>query len=71
MSIETQVELCQNFITDRGWQLLDTYSDRAISGSNYLTRPGTQRVLNRIMTSKVDVVLCVTVDRVSRDAGAR
>ncbi|MCJ8240630.1 recombinase family protein [Peteryoungia algae] len=68
VSIETQVELCQNFIADRGWQLLDTYSDRAISGSNYLTRPGIQRVLNRIKSSKVDVVLCVTVDRVSRDA---
>ncbi len=46
VSIETQVELCQSFLEDRGWQLLDTYSDRAISGSNYLTRPGIQRVLN-------------------------
>ncbi|MBU0831160.1 MAG: recombinase family protein [Alphaproteobacteria bacterium] len=68
VSIETQVELCQSFLEDRGWQLLDTYSDRAVSGSDYLTRPGIQRVLARIMSSKVDVVLCVTVDRVSRDA---
>ncbi len=68
VSIETQVELCQSFIEDRGWQLVDTYSDRAVSGSDYMTRPGIQRVLERITSGKVDLVLCVTVDRISRDA---
>lgn len=68
VSIETQVELCQSFLEDRGWQLVDTYSDRAVSGSDYMTRPGIQRVLERITSGKVDLVLCVTVDRISRDA---
>ncbi|MFC3970053.1 recombinase family protein, partial [Rhizobium lemnae] len=66
--IETQVQLCQSFIADRGWQLIDTYSDKAVSGSDYMTRPCIQRVLERITNGKVDLVLCVTVDRVSRDA---
>ena len=67
VSIETQIELCEAFIQERGWRLLGTFSDKAISGTDYQSRPGIQQVLERVKSGKVDIVLCVTVDRISRD----
>jgi DNA invertase Pin-like site-specific DNA recombinase len=68
VSIETQVELGKEFVSSRGWNLIDVFSDAAISGSSYKTRPGIQAALRRVGRGDIDLVLCVTVDRISRDA---
>ena len=44
-SIEDQVRLCKTRIDHEGWQLVATYSDRAISGSSTFLRPGYQKLL--------------------------
>ncbi|MGO4565907.1 recombinase family protein [Rhizobium sp. 2YAF20] len=67
MSIETQVELGKSFIEKKGWTLVDTYSDSAISGTSFASRPGIQQLLEHVKREQIDVVLCVTVDRLSRD----
>ena len=67
VSIETQIELGEAFVKDRGWKLVATYSDAAISGTSYQLRPGIQNLMSHVRREKIDIVLCVTVDRLSRD----
>ncbi|MBO9194851.1 recombinase family protein [Rhizobium sp. 16-449-1b] len=67
VSIETQIELGEAFIKKQGWKLVETYSDAAISGTSYQLRPGIQRLMAHVKRERIDVVLCVTVDRLSRD----
>jgi DNA invertase Pin-like site-specific DNA recombinase len=68
VSIETQIDLGREFIDDKGWTLVDVFTDHAVSGTSYTTRPGIQALLARAGKRDIDVVLCVTVDRVSRDS---
>ncbi len=67
VSIETQIELGEAFVKDRGWKLVTTYSDAAISGTSYQLRPGIQNLMSHVRREKIDIVLYVTVDRLSRD----
>ncbi|WP_281979191.1 recombinase family protein, partial [Pseudorhizobium flavum] len=54
-------------MTHRGWKLIDIFEDRAISGTSYKLRRGIQALLRRVAQGDIDIVLCVTVDRLSRD----
>jgi site-specific DNA recombinase len=65
-SIKDQVRLCEEFISQKGWLLSDTYSDAAMSGANLL-RPGIQSLLNACLTDSVDIVVAEALDRISRD----
>ena len=38
-SIEDQIEVCRRYADQRGWTVIDTYDDRAISGAS-TARPG-------------------------------
>ncbi|KGE79882.1 recombinase, partial [Rhizobium sp. H41] len=67
VSIETQIELGKAFIVKQGWTLVESYSDAAISGTSYQLRPGIQNLMAHVKRDRIDVVLCVTVDRLSRD----
>jgi DNA invertase Pin-like site-specific DNA recombinase len=67
VSIETQIELGKSFVARQGWKLVEVYSDAAISGTSYQLRPGIQSLIAHVKRQPVDVVLCVTVDRLSRD----
>ena len=66
-SIETQIELGRALAAERGWNLVEIYEDRAISGTKLKSRPGIQQVLRRIRQRDIDILLCVSVDRISRD----
>ncbi|WP_313193428.1 recombinase family protein [Shinella zoogloeoides] len=66
-SIETQIELGRALAAERGWNLVEIYEDRAVSGTKLKSRPGIQQVLRRIRQRDVDILLCVSVDRISRD----
>ena len=67
LTIETQIEQGQRMIAERGWNLVEVYKDSGISGTQLKTRPGIQALLNRIERKDIDIVLCVSVDRISRD----
>jgi DNA invertase Pin-like site-specific DNA recombinase len=67
VSIETQIDLGKKFVSDKGWTLVETYADSAISGTSFTSRPGIQQLLAHVKRERIDVVLCVTVDRLSRD----
>jgi site-specific DNA recombinase len=66
-SIETQIDLGKKFIADHGWKLIEIYSDSASSGTNFHSRPGIQQLLSHVKRGGIDIVLCLSVDRLSRD----
>ncbi|WP_426129727.1 recombinase family protein [Pararhizobium sp. PWRC1-1] len=66
-SIETQVALGRAFADERGWQIVEVFEDKAISGTRLKTRPGIQAMLRRIKRGGIDLLLCMSVDRISRD----
>jgi site-specific DNA recombinase len=63
-SIEDQQRLCRNYAKQHGFDIVDCYSDAAISGAS-MHRPG----INQLMENahRFDVVLCESLDRLSRD----
>ena len=65
-SIEDQLRLCRNYAERQGWRIVDSYSDRAISGSSLL-RPGVQDLIADGLKRRFDVILTESLDRLSRD----
>jgi site-specific DNA recombinase len=65
-SIDDQVHNCRLRIDAEGWELIDAYSDRAVSGASTL-RPGYQRLLMDARAGLIDVIVVEALDRLSRD----
>jgi site-specific DNA recombinase len=68
-SLDAQREACQAFITSlksEGWVALEqTYEDAAVSGGT-VDRPALQRLMDDIRHGKVDAIVVVKLDRLSR-----
>lgn len=66
-SIPAQREACLKFIQDKGWTLLDEYSDRGESARSQ-DRPQLQEMLARIKKDKdVQAVIVHKIDRLARN----
>ena len=65
-SIEDQLRLCRLHVERQGWMVVDSYSDRAISGASLL-RPGIQELIADAAKRRFDVILTESLDRLSRD----
>ncbi len=65
-SVEDQLRLCRERATREGWSVVDSYSDRAISGAS-LIRPGIQSLMEDANRRQFDIVLAEAMDRLSRD----
>ena len=65
-SIEDQLRQCRERASREGWTVVDSYSDRAISGAS-LIRSGIQELLADAQTGRFDMVLSEALDRISRD----
>jgi DNA invertase Pin-like site-specific DNA recombinase len=65
-SIEDQILVCTQRILREGWTLVDTFSDRGLSGASHL-RPGYQALLEGARNGAFDIVLAEALDRISRD----
>lgn len=65
-SIEDQARLLNARALAEGWEVVETYADRAISGSTMI-RPGVQALMTAARERRFDVVLSESVDRLSRD----
>ncbi len=68
-SIDDQVRVCSKLVAERGWSLIGTYEDRALSGATTL-RPNYQRLLEDARSKRFDVVVAEGLDRLSRDQEA-
>jgi len=65
-SIEDQLRQCRERAAREGWSIVETYSDRAISGAS-LIRSGIQSLLADAQAGRFDMVLSEALDRLSRD----
>ncbi|MCA2411308.1 recombinase family protein [Rhizobium leguminosarum] len=65
-SIEDQLRLCRSRAEREGWTVVDSYSDRAISGASLL-RPGVQDLIADGLKRRFDLILTESLDRLSRD----
>lgn len=65
-SIEDQLRQCRERAAREGWTVVETYSDRAISGAS-LIRPGIQSLLADTQAGRFDMVVSEALDRISRD----
>jgi hypothetical protein len=65
-SIEDQFRLCREYAKRQGWQLVESYSDQAISGASLL-RPGIQTLLADAQSKRFNVIPAESLDRISRD----
>ena len=64
-SIEDQVEVCRRYAERQGWQLVQVYEDRALSGAS-AARPGFQALLADAEHGRFEVVVVEALDRVGR-----
>ena len=65
-SIEDQLRLCRERLATEGWELVQVFQDRALSGASTL-RPGYQALLAGAREGGFDVVVSEALDRLSRD----
>ncbi len=65
-SIEDQVRICKERVAREGWEVVQVFQDRAISGASTL-RPGYQALLAGARDGAFDVVVAEALDRLSRD----
>ncbi|MFZ5745240.1 MAG: recombinase family protein [Pseudomonadota bacterium] len=71
-SIEDQVALCRERCTREGWEVVDVFTDYAISGAagiDEAARPGLNALLARVEGGGVDQVLAEATDRIARHQG--
>lgn len=65
-SIDGQLRVCQDYARMNDILILNTYIDRAMTGTND-NRPDFQRMLKDSNAKKWDYVLCYKLDRFSRN----
>ncbi|MBX4952693.1 recombinase family protein [Rhizobium binae] len=65
-SIEDQLRICRARAEREGWSIVDSYTDRAISGASLL-RPGVQELIADGLKRRFDLILTESLDRLSRD----
>lgn len=65
-SIEGQLRVCQQYAKNNDILILDTYIDRAMTGTND-ARPGFQKMLQDSSKKQWDYVIVYKLDRFSRD----
>ena len=67
-SIEDQIRECEARAKQQGWDVVQRYTDHAISGAS-MNRPGIQALLRDASEGKFEIVLAEALDRLSRDQG--
>ncbi len=66
-SIDDQLAVCRRHAEGRGWSVVATFADAAISGSAMANRPGLQTLLAAAGGGAFDVVLVEDEDRLARN----
>lgn len=66
-SIADQVVVCRRHAEARGWTVVATFSDAAISGSAMANRPGLHQLLAQAEAGEFDLVLVEEQDRLARN----
>lgn len=67
-SLPEQREICEATIKARGWELVDSYVDEGLSGTDS-NRPQWRRMLQDARDGRIDAVVVAKLDRFARKAG--
>jgi site-specific DNA recombinase len=65
-SIEQQVRLLRDRAGREGWEVVRSYEDKGLTGANRF-RAGLQELIGAIHAQEFDILLCESIDRLSRD----
>ncbi len=66
-SIKGQETMITDYITERGWTLVDTYKDDGYSGTNFDARPDFMRLIRDIDKGKVNCIVVRDLSRFGRN----
>jgi site-specific DNA recombinase len=66
-SIDDQVALCREYAARNGYEIVAVFSDRAITGSSFVMRPGVQAMLQTARAGEFDFVITESLSRLARD----
>lgn len=65
-SIDNQIKLCQNYLTNIGFKSFKIYKDDGFSGKN-TDRPSFKQLMNDCNNGFLDCIICYKLDRISRN----
>ncbi len=65
-AVDRQVEDCRRLADARRWDVVEVISDNDMSASTGKRRPGYERLLDLMLTGKVDAVVVWAIDRLTR-----
>ena len=65
-SIKNQKSMCLKYATDKNWDIIDIYSDDDYSGAG-VHRPDFERLIKDCESGRINLVLCKSQSRFSRD----
>lgn len=66
-SIEMQKERCIEWAGSHGYEIVEFFEDKGISGSKYCKLKNLQRLNTYISKNKIDIIICWKIDRISRN----
>lgn len=66
LGVERQESLCRDLADRKGWPVVETFADNDISAYAGAPRPQYRAMLEAIRAGDVDAVLCVDLDRLTR-----
>ena len=66
-SVEGQIRECNEYAQKKGYTVINTYVDRAISGKSAENRSAFQQMIDDSKAGLFDVILVWKIDRFSRD----
>ena len=66
MSIANQRQILSDYVTEKGWILVDEYVDDGYSGTNF-DRPDFKRMIRDIEIGKIDCVITKDLSRLGRN----
>ena len=65
-SIESQLRMLRKYCDNNDIDIIEVYNDAGYSGKD-LMRPGMQKLLNDIKSHKIDTLVAIKVDRLTRN----
>jgi site-specific DNA recombinase len=68
-SVDDQIALCRSYCDRNGYAVVEVFSDKAMSGASLLGRRGIADLVDFARSGSCDVVVCESLDRISRDIG--
>ncbi|WP_411841086.1 recombinase family protein, partial [Shinella zoogloeoides] len=66
-SAEDQIDYCKDFAKSRGYEIVGTYADKAVSGASIHGRYNLQQMLQDAQAGKFSIIIVEALDRLSRD----